>query len=85
MPNMLQLPPGIKLPPNVRMQSGPGGMMMTSTKCLKSSDPADALKALHGAENAGARCTTDRSDRSGNTMTWAFTCTMPKGGTMRRL
>jgi hypothetical protein len=82
MPNMPQLPPGVQLPPNVQMQSGPGGMTMTATRCVKSGDAANALKAMRGAEKAGAHCTTDRQDRSGDTMTWAITCSMPDGGTM---
>lgn len=82
MPNMPQLPPGVQLPPNVQMQSGAGGMTVTTTRCVKSGDPTAALNALHGTDKAGANCTTDRMDRSGNTMTWAMTCSTAAGGTM---
>jgi Protein of unknown function (DUF3617) len=86
MPNMPSLHSGAQLPPNVQMRSGPGGMTVTSTRCVKSSDPATAFKGLHAGEKvlimAGAHCTTDRSDRSGDTMAWAVTCSMPAGFTI---
>jgi hypothetical protein len=83
MPNMPQLPPGVKLPPNVQMQNGRGGMTVTTTQCITAADPSSAaLKGTHVAERAGANCTTDHMDRSGGTASWAMTCATPEGGTM---
>jgi hypothetical protein len=82
MPNMPQLPPGVQLPPNVQMQSGPGGMTVTSLHCVTASDPTAGLSGPHGPRAAGMECKTDRVDRSGDTVSWAGTCTTPDGGTV---
>src|SRR5580700_6768232 len=49
MPNMPQLPPGVKLPPNVQIGAGPGGgMTVTHTSCVASGDPTAELRRPHG-------------------------------------
>ena len=49
MPNMPQLPPGVKLPPNVQVGAGAGGgMTVTHTSCVTASDPTAELRRPHG-------------------------------------
>jgi Protein of unknown function (DUF3617) len=74
-----QLPPGVKLPPNLHLHIGRGGMTVSHTGCLRTSDPAAALAKPHGPGAAHSQCTVERMQRSGGTITWATTCTMPDG------
>jgi len=82
MPNMPPLPPGVQLPPGVHMQSGPGGMTVTSTHCVTVGDPIAGLNQPHGPAGAGMQCSNDRMERNGSTVSWTGTCTMPDGGTV---
>ena len=79
MANLPQLPPGVKLPPNVHLHIGRGGMTVTHTSCVRSSDPTAALARPHGPGARKSRCSVDRLQRRGGTVSWATTCTMPEG------
>ena len=79
MPNMPQLPPGVQLPPNVQMQQGVGGMTVTHTSCMNSSDPTAELRRPRGPQgSAEGQCKLDRLQQTGGSVSWASTCTMPE-------
>jgi uncharacterized protein DUF3617 len=83
MPQMPQLPPGVKLPPNLQMQTGPGGMTVTNKSCVSAADPTAELSKPHGPPGTQGDCTVDKTERHGGTISWATTCTMP-GGAVRQ-
>lgn len=79
MPNMPPLPPGAQLPPNVQMQSGPGGMTATHTSCVNASDPTAELRRPHGPHGSPeGQCKVERMERNGSTINWASTCASPE-------
>lgn len=79
MPNMPQLPPGVQLPPNVQMPQGAGGMTVTHTSCMNSSDPTAELRRPRSPQgSAEGQCKLDRLQQSGGSISWASTCTMPE-------
>ncbi|HTV89028.1 MAG TPA: DUF3617 domain-containing protein [Stellaceae bacterium] len=82
MPNLPQLPPGVRLPPNIQMQTGAGGITVTSTSCVTASDPIAGLNRPHGPRAANMQCRSDRMNSSGGTVSWAGSCTGSDGGTM---
>jgi hypothetical protein len=77
MPNMPQLPPGVKLPPNVQIQGGPGGMTATHVSCVTPSDPIAELRRPHGPSAAQSQCRIEKMERSGGMVSWASSCTSP--------
>jgi hypothetical protein len=72
MPDLPQLPSGIKLPKGVQL--GAGNMTVIRTSCLKSADPAEALQRLQSEAGAKGHCNIERMDRIGATVRWAMTC-----------
>lgn len=72
-----QLPPGVKLPPNVQVptQGVGGGMTQTHTTCIAGGDPTEELRRPRGA----SKCTMDRMQRSGGSIVWAMTCATQNG------
>lgn len=79
MPNMPQLPAGVKLPPNVQTQPGAGGMTVTHASCLNSGDPTEELRGQRGPQgSAEGQCKVERLKQEGATVSWASTCTMPE-------
>ena len=79
MANLPQLPPGVKLPPNIHLHIGHGGMTVSHTSCVRASDPTAALARPLGPGAAKCHCKIDRIERSGGTISWATTCAMPEG------
>jgi len=73
MPNMPQLPPGVKLPNG--MAAAPGGMTMTHSSCVAASDPAEAVRHLQSRAGDKGQCTVERMEQSGGSVSWAMTCT----------
>ncbi|HEX6443067.1 MAG TPA: DUF3617 family protein [Stellaceae bacterium] len=79
MPNMPQLPPGVKPPPNVQAQPGADGMTITHVSCLNSGDPTAELRRARGPQgSAEGQCKVERLKQEGATVSWASTCTMPE-------
>jgi hypothetical protein len=77
MQNAPKPPPDVQLP-NVPMPAG-GGMTATHTNCVTSNDPAAELSKPRGPAAAQSRCTVERIDRTGGTVSWVTTCTNPDG------
>jgi hypothetical protein len=76
MPDMPQLPPGVKLPNGVRL--GRGGMTVTRTSCVTSADPTEELRKLQTRVASKGQCNTERLEHAGGTVTWAMTCARPE-------
>ncbi|MGH7815486.1 MAG: DUF3617 domain-containing protein [Candidatus Binataceae bacterium] len=70
-----QIPPGMKLPPNVHMWSNGHGMTITDTSCMKADDPVPKI-------GRNKFCTVDKMERHGGAVNWVATCKM-LGNAMR--
>lgn len=79
MANLPALPKGIKLPRNLQLEIGQGTITVRRTSCVRSSDPTAELAKPHGPGAKKSRCTVERLQRNGGTITWATTCTAPAG------
>jgi len=73
---MPKLPPGVQLPPGMKMPTmGPGGMTTSFENCITSDDPVP-----HNQQHE-RNCKITHMDRTGNHFTWGATCELPGGGT----
>lgn len=77
----IQLPPGVTLPPEVKLPPGGGSVTATQTSCVATGDPTAELTKPRGPRAAESKCTVDKMDRRGSTISWSTTCTGPDGTT----
>jgi hypothetical protein len=63
----------VQLPPNI--QAGPNGMNVTSSRCITADEAAPESRPL----GQNGKCTRDKFERDGGTVTWAMTCESQHG------
>jgi len=75
MTGMPQLPPGVTIPPGVKLPPSagfaPGGVTNTHTGCVSAEKPFPT--------DPKNNCTIEKNDRYGLTVSWAATCSTPRG------
>lgn len=74
-PNMPKLPPGVTLPPGIKM--GQGGIKMSRTSCVNAATPMPA--DIHPPQQQHGQCKVDRLESNGGAVRWDTTCAQPDG------
>ena len=78
MPNMPKLPPGVHLPAG--MQMGAGGMSVTRTSCVTSSNPLPPDSRMPKPGDKSSQCKVVKMDRHGGSISWIMDCESQQGG-----
>lgn len=77
MPNMPKLPPGVQLPPGIQM--GAGGMSVTRTSCVTSSNPIPPDNRMPKPGDKSNQCKIAKMDRHGGSISWIMDCESQQG------
>jgi hypothetical protein len=76
-PGVTQIPPGMENNPGVRL--GPDGMTISRTSCTTSDNPLPPMaRATSTPRDADHPCKIDKTDVSGDTVRWSWSCVTDK-------